>query len=170
MDIEFKLKNKEILSQEQLKKYIIYARKYIKPKLDNINIDKLVNFYTEIRKENETYGGSTITIRHFESLIRIAEAHSKINLRDQVNNNDIDFSIQLFLELFLQNQKYYVEKWLRKKLSYYFNNDSTIPFLMNILEKLFNEKIEYLKYFNEFNKDIKEVSIKKIDFKLKQII
>ena len=53
-----------------------------------------------------------------------------------------------------------------KKLSYYFNNDSKIPFLMNILKKLFNEKIECLKYFNEFNKDIKEVNIKKIDFKL----
>ena len=167
LKIDVKQKKKEILSQEKLKKYIIYARKYIKPKINNINKDKLVNFYTKIRKENEACGGLKISTRHFESLIRIAEAHSKIFLRNQVNNQDIDFSIQLFLELFLQNQKYYVEKWLRGKfLNYFHNEKSTIPFLMNILEKLFNEKLEYLKYFNEYNKKIKEISIKKNKFEI----
>ena len=73
----------ETLTQEQLKKYIIYARKYVLPKLGDVNKDKISKFYSEIRKESESVGGLSIAVRHLESLLRIAEAHSKMCLREQ---------------------------------------------------------------------------------------
>ena len=53
-------------------------------------------------------------------------------LRNYVTNEDIDFSIKLFLESFLQCQKYYIQKFLRKKLSHCLNSEYTIPLLLNI--------------------------------------
>ena len=46
----------DIISQDLLKKYIIYARKYCHPALNKTNVDKITNFYAEIRKESQTIG------------------------------------------------------------------------------------------------------------------
>lgn len=34
-----------------------------------------------------------ITVRHLESIIRMAEAYAKMHLRDYVNDDDIDTSL-----------------------------------------------------------------------------
>jgi len=65
--------NKELISQELLRKYIMYARKYINPKLSDLNKNKVAKFYSELRKESDLVGGIPIAVRHLESLIRIAE-------------------------------------------------------------------------------------------------
>ena len=155
----------EVLSQEQLKKYIIYARKYIYPKLGDVNKDKIGKFYSEIRKESESVGGISIAVRHLESLLRIAEAHSKMCLRENVRNEDVDFSIQMVLDSFLQSQKYAVQKSLRKKFAHFLNYHSDrIPLLLNILSKLAKEKMQYLKYFNKLDSIPDEVIINKESF------
>jgi len=155
----------EVLSQEQLKKYIIYARKYINPKLGEVNKDKIGKFYSEIRKESESVGGISIAVRHLESLLRIAEAHSKMCLRENVRNEDVDFSIQMVLDSFLQSQKYAVQKSLRKKFAHFLNyHIDRIPLLLNILSKLAKEKMQYLKYFNKLDSIPDEVIINKESF------
>ena len=40
----------DLISQEMLRKYIIYSKKYIHPKLTEIDKEKITNFYAEIRK------------------------------------------------------------------------------------------------------------------------
>jgi DNA replication licensing factor MCM2 len=47
---------KQGIPQELLKKYIIYSRKYIKPKLTGINNDKITKFYTSLRQESHISG------------------------------------------------------------------------------------------------------------------
>lgn len=47
---------KEGIPQDLLKKYIIYARKYIKPKLTAINNDKITKFYVNLRQESNVSG------------------------------------------------------------------------------------------------------------------
>ena len=64
---------KDQISQELLKKYIMYARKYTTPKLTDLNKNKVAKFYAELRKESDLVGGIPIAVRHLESLIRIAE-------------------------------------------------------------------------------------------------
>ena len=161
----------EMLSQEQLKKYIIYARKYVVPKLGDVNKDKVSKFYSEIRKESESVGGLSIAVRHLETLLRIAEAHSKMCLREQVRNEDVDFSIQMILDSFLQSQKYAVQKNLRKKFAHFLNvHIDRIPLLLNILAKLAKERMQYLKYFNKLEGVIpNEVSISKDSFEKEAI-
>lgn len=47
---------KDGIPQDLLKKYIIYARKFIKPKLTAINNDKITKFYTSLRQESNISG------------------------------------------------------------------------------------------------------------------
>ena len=42
----------ETISQEMLKKYIIYAREKIHPKLHNMDQDKVARMFAELRKES----------------------------------------------------------------------------------------------------------------------
>ena len=153
--LEEKERNKlETLSQETLKKYIIYARRKYKPKLNDINKEKIAKFYSEIRKESESAGGIAIAVRHLESLLRIAEAHSKMCLREQVRSEDVDFAIGMMLESFLESQKYAVTKILKKKFAPSFNNyRDKIPILMNKLNTMIKDQLQYLKYFEKIDAD-----------------
>ena len=154
--------NKEMLSQEMLKKYIIYARKYISPKLNDINKNKVTKFYSELRKESENAGGISIAVRHLESMLRMAESHAKMSLRDTVNNYDIDFAIQMLLESFLQSQKYAIFKTLKKKFSHYLHSqEDNITLLISLLTKKAKEQLQYLKYFNHITDITNEVKINK---------
>ena len=74
----------EPISQDMLRKYIIYARRYTHPKLSEINEELVKQFYAKIRKESQIAGGLTITVRHIESLLRMSEAHARMNLREFV--------------------------------------------------------------------------------------
>ena len=38
-----------------------------------------------------------MTVRHFESMLRMAEAHAKMHLRPYVNDDDIDTAIRVTL-------------------------------------------------------------------------
>ena len=46
------LSGKETIPQEMLKKYIIYAREKINPKLHNMDQDKIAKMFAELRKES----------------------------------------------------------------------------------------------------------------------
>ena len=55
------------------RKYILYARERVKPKLNDIDEDQIIKFYTQLRKEAEVCGGIHIATRHLESIIRMSE-------------------------------------------------------------------------------------------------
>ena len=93
--------NKDIIPQEMLKKYLIFSKRFIKPKLSEIDQDKITKFYADIRRESSVVGGIPIAVRHIESVIRMAEAFAKIHLRDHVRTDDIDNAIEMLLESFL---------------------------------------------------------------------
>merc|ERR1739845_272356 len=131
----------EPIDQELLQKYIIYARQRIKPQVSDIDKDKLANFYKDIRAEAFRGGGAPMTARHIESIIRIAEASAKIELRQHVTGRDLDFAISIMLESFIQSQKHQIAEELRKKFKRYITQ--TMPMadqFMALLERLFREK------------------------------
>jgi len=88
-----------------LKKYMIYAKKYVHPKLNDIDKEKVTQFYADIRKESNIVGGIPIAVRHIESVLRMSEARAKMHLRDYVRSDDIDSAIEMLLDSFLQSQK-----------------------------------------------------------------
>ena len=59
-------------------------------------------------------GSIPITVRHIESIIRIAEAHARMHLRGYVHNDDVDMAIRVVLESFIDTQKYAVMRNMRK--------------------------------------------------------
>ena len=79
-----------MIEQDLLKKYIIYARKNIHPKLNEIDREKVTQFYADIRRESSVVGGIPIAVRHIESVLRMSESHAKMHLRDYVRTDDID--------------------------------------------------------------------------------
>lgn len=46
------IENDISIPQEMLKKYLVYARENIHPKLQNINQDKVANIYSQLRQES----------------------------------------------------------------------------------------------------------------------
>jgi DNA replicative helicase MCM subunit Mcm2 (Cdc46/Mcm family) len=58
-------------------------------------------------------GSLPITVRHIESIIRIAEANAKMHLREFVRDEDINLAISMELESFVETQKYSVMKDMR---------------------------------------------------------
>lgn len=96
---------KELIPQDLLKKYLIYSKRFIHPKLSEIDQNKVTQFYADIRRESNIAGGIPIAVRHIESVIRMSESFAKIHLRNYVTSDDIDSAIQMLLDSFLQSQK-----------------------------------------------------------------
>ncbi|KAJ8301739.1 hypothetical protein KUTeg_020726 [Tegillarca granosa] len=78
----------EPLPQDLLRKYIIYCKEKVHPKLHQMDQDKVAKMYADLRRESMATGSIPITVRHIESMIRMAEAHAKMHLRDYVNEED----------------------------------------------------------------------------------
>lgn len=53
-------------------------------------------------------------MRHIESMIRMAEAHARMHLRDYVLEDDVNMAIRVMLESFIDTQKFSVMRSMRK--------------------------------------------------------
>ncbi|KAK6458959.1 DNA replication licensing factor, MCM2 component [Scheffersomyces xylosifermentans] len=116
-----KLKESEIspITQELLMKYINYARVKVQPKLHQMDMDKVARVYADLRKESISTGSFPITVRHLESILRIAEAFAKMRLSDFVSQNDLNRAIKVSIDSFVGAQKVTVRKQLQAKFQKY---------------------------------------------------
>jgi DNA replication licensing factor MCM2 len=103
--------------------------------------------YSDLRKESLTHGGIPITVRHLESMIRMAEAHARMHLRDSVRSDDVDLAIRVMLESFISAQKYSVMKSLRRTFARYlvYRRDDN-ELLLFLLQELLRETLKYYHY------------------------
>ena len=53
-------------------------------------------------------------MRHIESMIRMAESHARMHLRDYVNEDDVNMAIRVMLESFISTQKFSVMRGMKK--------------------------------------------------------
>merc|ERR1711892_649477 len=86
----------EKIPQELLRKYVLYAREKVHPKLHQMDQDKVAKMYSELRRESQATGSIPITVRHIESMIRIAESHAKMHLREFVSEDDEKELLKIF--------------------------------------------------------------------------
>jgi replicative DNA helicase Mcm len=78
-----------------LRKYISYT-KNIQPKLTEEALQRLRDFYLEMRGSSETEGTPiAITARQLESLVRVAEARARVAFRKEVLVEDAEASIRI---------------------------------------------------------------------------
>lgn len=129
------------IPQELLRKYIWYARTQCHPNLHDVNKEKIVQLYSELRQQSARSGGVPIAVRHIESIIRISEAHARMHLRDHVRDDDVDVAIRVMLESFISAQKHGVMQQMRSKFRKYLEyQKGTQVLLMHLLEQMMREK------------------------------
>ncbi|KAJ1663988.1 MCM DNA helicase complex subunit [Coemansia sp. RSA 1813] len=139
----------DIISQELLRKYIMYARETVQPRMSERYSDKIAHLYGELRRESLATGSVPITVRHIEAMVRLAEAHARMHLRDYVRNDDIEVAIRVALEGFIAAQKLSVMRSLRRKFNkYLYTRRDHFELLYYLLGKLVQEKLTFhsLKY------------------------
>ncbi len=94
---------KDIIPPDLLRKYIAYARKYVKPRWTKEARDLIMEFYINLRaKSTDPSSPIAITARQLEALIRLAEAEAKMRLSPLVEREDAERAIRLF-EKFLKS-------------------------------------------------------------------
>ncbi|XP_013194205.2 DNA helicase MCM8 [Amyelois transitella] len=79
-----------------LRKYIAYARRYVHPKLSVEAANTLQNFYLDLRHNHQnSCDGTPITTRQLEACIRLAQARARVDLRENVTEQDANDVISL---------------------------------------------------------------------------
>lgn len=107
------------IPQELLTKYISFARSRVLPKLQQMDMDKVARVYADLRRESISTGSFPITVRHLESIIRIAEAFAKMRLLDFVSQSDLNRAIKVSIDSFVGAQKITVRRQLQKSFVKY---------------------------------------------------
>ncbi|EDK36250.2 hypothetical protein PGUG_00348 [Meyerozyma guilliermondii ATCC 6260] len=107
------------IPQDLLVKYINYARVKVSPKLHQMDMDKVSRVYADLRRESVTTGSFPITVRHLESILRLAEAFAKMRLSDFVSQNDLNRAIKVSIDSFVGAQKVTVRRQLQRSFMKY---------------------------------------------------
>jgi replicative DNA helicase Mcm len=90
------------IDPQLLKKYVIYAKRYVKPKLTEEAKNLIESFFVTLRGSalniGNQEGGQTpvpITARQLEAIVRLAEAHAKVSLKNEITEEDAEEAIRL---------------------------------------------------------------------------
>ena len=137
---------KPTIRQDLLKKYLTYARLRVRPQLgEGLDKDKVAKLYADLRRHSNVSGGVPVAVRHIESILRMAEAHARMHLRNTVREDDVDMAIRVMLESFIQAQKFSVQRSLRRHFMQYisYNKDDNV-LLMHVLQGLVKDANEYV--------------------------
>ncbi|XP_026701895.1 DNA helicase MCM8 isoform X2 [Athene cunicularia] len=87
--------NFDAIPHQLLRKYVGYARQYVHPSLSPEAAQVLQEFYLELRKQNQGVDSTPITTRQLESLIRLTEARSRLELREKSTKEDAEDVIEI---------------------------------------------------------------------------
>jgi replicative DNA helicase Mcm len=82
------------IEEELLRKYIAYVRKNIYPILTDEAINRLRDYYVNLRKRGAS-GSVPLTPRQLEALVRLGEASAKLRLSKRVELQDAETAIRL---------------------------------------------------------------------------
>ncbi|XP_054879379.1 DNA helicase MCM8 [Poeciliopsis prolifica] len=78
-----------------LRKYISYARQYVRPTLSPEAAKTLQDFYLSLRSQSHSADATPITTRQLESLIRLTEARAKLELRELATQSDAEDVVEI---------------------------------------------------------------------------
>ncbi|TPX51574.1 hypothetical protein SeMB42_g01863 [Synchytrium endobioticum] len=124
------LQDKDIIPQEMLQKYIMYAREHVRPRIAEADTDKIAALYSDLRRESQIGGSVPITARSLESIIHRA--------------------MSIVIRSFIGAQKHSVKKSLSKAFSKYISYDQDHGELANhVLSQFLKEMTNYYYYRNQ---------------------
>ncbi len=85
------------LDEKNLSAYLNYARQ-LRPKLTKGAGRKLMNIYNKLREASQKQDGLPVSMRQFESLIRLTLNHAKLYFKNVADEEDVDEIIRLMRE------------------------------------------------------------------------
>ena len=87
------------VSLDLVRKCVAYARRYVFPCISSQARQALKAFYLELRNHHaKCTGGIPITVRQLESMIRLAEARARVDMRETVTLEDAEDVIEIMRE------------------------------------------------------------------------
>jgi len=91
-----------IVTRDFLKKYISFVKSQAPPELTDDAMNSAAGIYGELRKKVAGYDESKVavpvTVRTFETLIRLATAHAKLRMSKTIDQDDVGIAAQLLNE------------------------------------------------------------------------
>mgnify|MGYP002761751388 FL=1 len=82
------------IDQQQLRRYVAYAKKNVRPQLLQEATDKIQDFYVSMRSSGDK-DSVPITARQLEAMVRIAEASARAQLKEEVDESDAQRAIDI---------------------------------------------------------------------------
>lgn len=73
-----------VITVELMRRYIEYAKRYVQPALSPGAAKVLQRLYLTMRAQASSGQSIPVTTRHLESLIRLAQARARVDLREEV--------------------------------------------------------------------------------------
>jgi DNA helicase MCM8 len=86
----------DLVPHHLIRKYIAYARQYVKPKISRDASKILKHYYLSLRRKHRMRDSTPITTRQLESLARLTEARAKIELRETATADDARDVLEIF--------------------------------------------------------------------------
>ncbi|KIJ18918.1 hypothetical protein PAXINDRAFT_109366 [Paxillus involutus ATCC 200175] len=159
----------DLIPQDVLRKYIMYAREKVRPQLYDMDQEKISRLFADLRRESIATGSYPITIRHLESMIRMAEASAKMCLREYVRADDIDLAISVAVGSFVNAQKLSIKKTLERSFRKYITQARDYEELLAfILGQLVKEKARFYQLQRHEQPDLITVKVSELDERAKE--
>ncbi|KAM5543152.1 hypothetical protein V8D89_003026 [Ganoderma adspersum] len=159
----------DIIPQDLLRKYIMYAKEKVRPKLYDLDQEKISRLFADLRRESLATGSYPITVRHLESMIRMAEASAKMALREYVRGDDIDLAISVAVGSFVSTQKMSIKKTLergfRKYLTQARDHEELLAF---VLGQIVKEKARFYQLQRHHQPESITVKVSELDERAKE--
>ncbi|KAK2550621.1 DNA replication licensing factor mcm2 [Acropora cervicornis] len=133
------------LQDEMLARFVVNS--HVKHHPNAVNNDD----ENEDEEAERATGSIPITVRHIESMIRMAEAHAKMHLREYVTEDDVNMAIRVMLESFIDTQKFSA---FSQYLAYRRDNNELLLF---VLKQLAKEQITYFRSRYRSEPDVIEI-------------
>uniref|UniRef100_A0A7N0VDJ5 Probable DNA helicase MCM8 n=2 Tax=Kalanchoe fedtschenkoi TaxID=63787 RepID=A0A7N0VDJ5_KALFE len=86
------------LPSQLLRKYIAYARNFVYPRMSRPAAEILQKFYLKLRDHGTSADSTPITARQLESLVRLAEARARVDLREEITAQDATEVVEIMKE------------------------------------------------------------------------
>lgn len=162
----YEQKPSKTIDPQTIRLYVAYAKK-ITPKLTPQAYQKLKEFYIQLRQNAEP-GSISTTARQFEALVRITEAHARISLKTEADEEDALSAISLFkraMEPIVLNPE--TGKWDAGRLLYGVTADqrdkiSTILGIIMNMREASNEEIVQAAAEKNINKEDTKAIIRRL--------
>ncbi|KAJ3033682.1 MCM DNA helicase complex subunit [Rhizophlyctis rosea] len=160
----------DIIPQDLLRKYIMYAKDRVFPRITEIDHDKIEKLYADLRRESMVGGSIPITVRYLESIIRMSEAFARMHLRDFVRQDDVDRAISVTVKSFISAQKYSVQKQLEKSFSKYLTrSQDNFELIHHVLSEVVKEHIKFYYYGHDQMPEEIEIDMEELEMRCREL-